>query len=86
MAKAKAEPKKVKDPKEGFVDVSNRYSLTYVLDNGVRLEVYNPLWLKICESGAHKIVDADGTGIYVHPEKNWYTHWTMKDGSFPFTF
>jgi len=86
MAKKTKEVETPKDPLEGFVDVSNRESIVYVLKGGMRLEVYRPKLLKVCESGAHKVIDFDGVGLYIHPEKGYYLYWNMRDNSNPYTF
>lgn len=85
--KVKDEVLEEKNPLEGFIDVSDRESMVYVFPNGAKLEVLNPRLLKICESGAHKVIDDSGYGLYIHPEKGYYLYWRMKKYlSNPYTF
>ena len=69
---------------EGFVDISQELYREYTFPNGNKLLIKRPLYLKVSESGGHRILDQNGVSWYIQPKEGWYINWKVKEGEYNF--
>ncbi len=63
-----------------FTDISVEESRTYVFDGGGCVKIDFPTHLHVSASGGHRLVTADGRGIYV-PAGFLMIEWKPKPGA-----
>ena len=52
----------------------------YHFSSGTELEVWNPKYLHVSESGGHRLFTEDGKSYYIRACEGWYIEWKAKPG------
>lgn len=62
-----------------FTDISSERRRIYHFDSNKSIQIYNPLWLNVSDSGGHRILDNQGNCHYI-PSGWIHLEWNVNEG------